>query len=69
MEWISITNHLPSNGQRVICYNGKYIEIKQFENLESSYIFYDGHYHWTAHHIGLIENVTHWMPLPELPKE
>jgi hypothetical protein len=63
MNWISVKDRLPENGQRVICYN-RFIEIKNYDS-----VFYDGDIHWTGAPIGELTGVTHWMPLPEPPKD
>ncbi len=63
MEWVNIKDRLPEEGQRVLCFNG-YIYLKDYDS-----VFYDGERHWTGSRIGQIAEVTHWMPLPQPPKE
>lgn len=77
-EWISIKDRLPrKNGKYLCCDKDKHIHILSFaQNLysidswdfakEHRSGFYDysdeyGYYEW--------DGVTHWMPLPEPPKE
>ena len=55
--WIPVTERLPEQGQEVIVYDGGVLKPKVF-----CYLFWDKHYdNWAR--------VTHWMPLPEPPKE
>lgn len=57
MKWIPVTERLPEQGQEVIVYNGGGLEPKVF-----CYLFWNPNYdNWAR--------VTHWMPLPEPPKE
>lgn len=58
--WISVKDKLPEDGE-VLCYgHGEYL-------VGSLYELY-GKYNCEADDT-MIENVTHWMPLPEPPKE
>lgn len=82
-NWISVNDRLPNkNGKYLCCWKGcigdiLYISIYSFaKNLSKvdRYVFqgkrksgwYDYDSEWGY---GEISNVTHWMPLPELPKE
>lgn len=64
-KWISVQDRLPEDDQDVlICVNG--------DTIDTGYCWYSP-YHadvrgWTAY-AAMRNNVTHWMPLPELPKE
>ena len=77
-EWISVKDRLPRKNGKYLCYcEANYIKILYFaRNLHSvdkfdfpherRSGFYDysgeyGYYEWGG--------VTHWMPLPEPPKE
>ena len=65
-EWISVKDRLPEKEGRYLCWFGKnkyligaeietYVrDWEGFGNVESYTVF---------------ENITHWMPLPEMPKE
>lgn len=85
MEWISVKDRLPEFGEQVLWYciikwmpEYKGVSIRQdsllnhkipveFDgsfyclNDESDFLAYDGDYH--------DEVATHWMPLPEPPKQ
>ena len=77
-EWISVKDRLPkTNDKYLCCCRNKYIRILGFAKSlysvdrhtfanehRSGFYEYDseyGYYEWSG--------VTHWMPLPELPKE
>lgn len=57
-QWISVKDRLPNENTRVLVYakQGCYI------NLRVDYICNGGMWFYSM-------MVTHWMPLPELPKE
>ena len=76
-EWISVKDKLPNeDGDYLCCWGNKYIRIYSFaKNLSKidRYDFcgkktgwYDLDSEWGYYEIS---SVTHWMPLPELPKE
>jgi hypothetical protein len=62
MEWISVKDRLPEKEDDVLAYEFRgdisisYISGNDWRNLESGWILDESH-------------VTHWMPLPEPPKE
>lgn len=64
MEWISVKDKLPESGKRYLVqiiepyFGTKMIDILRYD---SSDWVYDG--------MPVLANVTHWMPLPEPPKE
>jgi hypothetical protein len=63
-KWISVEDRLPPDGQTVLIWSAGYIYQGWYE--KTSLIcgdFYD------KDTCLIIENVTHWMPLPEPPKE
>ena len=67
-EWISVTERLPEEGDYVLCvlkgfnYGGK-IQVCKFCPADK---FKDKPYF--EHFRNGFPSVTHWMPLPELPK-
>lgn len=67
MTWIPVAERLPVDGEWVLCYDGS-VEVKVFERTHSGPIFYDGDTYCYSP-VGRLSNVTHWMPLPEPPKE
>ena len=58
VKWIPVTERLPEQ-------NGKYLAFALEE--ENTMDFYYGH--WMLHGTDYRRYVTHWMPLPEPPKE
>ena len=79
-EWISVKDRLPEKGGKYLCVRsdswGQHIDILEFApNLHKldKYDFagkkrpgwcdYDSEWGWTE-----FDDVTHWMPLPEMPK-
>jgi hypothetical protein len=72
MEWISVKDRLPKLNEDVVCIvplmkkHGKekrilYLNCYQKNGLRWGN--YDGHYEHN------VNEVTHWMPLPEPPKD
>ena len=83
-KWISVKDRLPDkNGEYLCCKFNKYVDIlyfvNDFEPLKSvdgwKYIeevvgFYEpNNYVYSEDSYSQVKNVTHWMQLPELPKE
>lgn len=80
MNWISVNEKLPKHNQRVlICYKFRYNkgvkmldlaffqEVGEYDEADGKRnVFCYDSYEWG--HCPY-EYVTHWMPLPELPKE
>lgn len=66
-EWISVKDRLPERDQKVLVYDaGDETEIHVYhlrEDLDG--LYWDDESGWAVD----FENVTHWMPLPEPPKE
>ena len=60
-KWISIKDRLPEDGEAVLtCKNGL-VEVQVYEKKRNGWI--NGDWFWS------MATVTHWMPLPEPPKE
>lgn len=56
-EWISVKDRLPETaGWYLVFYNGSTMQVAFFKGRKWPF---DNHYH----------KITHWMPLPEPPKE
>ena len=56
-EWICVKDRLPeAAGWYLVFYNGSEMQVAFFKGKKWPF---DNHYH----------KVTHWMPLPEPPKE
>lgn len=76
-EWISVKNKLPEC-EFELCENGDYVSNVVLVCNINSYEFNTGFGHindngaWSVydgeHDFMNVSNVTHWMPLPELPK-
>ncbi|HMH10172.1 MAG TPA: DUF551 domain-containing protein [Candidatus Nitrosopolaris rasttigaisensis] len=76
MDWISVKNRLPENGQAVLIYQ-TYPKRTMFKCLAWPLIYC---FHEVAEYEtyrngfvnnknNLLKHVSHWMPLPEPPKE
>lgn len=65
-KWISTKDRLPEDDGPVIAiYHFKDNTVRYISTL--SYFCFDPQPHWQHESVGLV--VTHWMPLPEPPKE
>lgn len=76
MEWISVNDRLPeSNGQYFVCCNDEGCSSGEGIWYEKDVVvcaeYYDGTWTWYegTQEYDLYGIVTHWMPLPEPPKE
>lgn len=58
MGWISVKDRLPERGKRVLCY------LKEMAGTEAATQINMG---WSCH--SKRTPITHWMPLPQPPKE
>lgn len=64
MEWISVKDRLPEIGERVLTLDKRgRIGDREYYRFESGFICFRPD--------GLVpgKDITHWMPLPEPPKE
>ena len=70
-KWISVEDRLPNNEKPVLVYYGFMRNKNASTGLRYtgtlSYFCFDHKPHWQHESTGLV--VTHWMPLPEPPKE
>ena len=62
-EWISVKDRLPRERQRVLGYMGSCSQIAVYEGNDTWWTDYHGH-SVTGKNL-----FTHWMPLPNPPKE
>ena len=60
-RWISVEERLPKHGAMVLCNTRDYIEVLQWD--EKAMLWFG------MRTINVKGFVTHWMPLPEPPKE
>lgn len=58
-EWIAVKDQLPKDEQYILYYCANYKKIDKTQ-------YYCGFFLGTS---SAFNNVTHWMPLPEPPKE
>ena len=81
-EWISVEERLPEDGELVLCilygdvngcrvYEGAYELAMHFNACEDDGEFFEEEWEMWDCKRGEVSNikVTHWMPLPEPPKE
>lgn len=63
-RWISVKERLPKDGQKVIAAfrDGGDVIVDQARYSNGEFDFANWAYVWD-------ENITHWMPMPEPPKE
>ena len=65
-EWISVKDRLPPRYKKILVVNGHgYVTISAFVKE------LDGKWTWLSESgkYNHINDITHWMPLPEAPKE
>lgn len=61
-RWIPVTDRLPDVGERVLCYcRANIYEVMKMRT--------GGDWVYDTNHIYMHSFVTHWMPLPQSPKE
>lgn len=61
-KWISVEERLPEKGTVVLAFGTRSATTGQFQGVGTAPWFW----WWKGH---TIKRVTHWMPLPEPPKE
>ena len=64
-EWIPVTKQMPPEGKYVLVY-GKELHPNSYSSQIEVSRVYDVNY-WSG--FGRTGKITHWMPLPEPPKE
>ena len=60
-RWIPVTERLPEDDATVLTYKNGIVEVQKYEKRRNGWICKG--WFWS------LANVTHWMPLPEPPKE
>lgn len=66
-RWIPVTERLPEKADSFMC-TYKFNSNSEMQFVGDLYYFaYDKYPHWQHESAGVI--VTHWMPMPEPPKE
>ena len=64
--WVSVREKMPKDHQDVLFTNGKNVMFGAYDSFTEYWYEWDGPYD-TEHYYG--DPITHWMPLPEPPKE
>lgn len=59
MEWISVNEKVPENRDDVLIYTSKGFYVGWYDEIGG----------WFSGPITACKTVTHWMPLPDKPKE
>ena len=61
-KWIPVSERLPVTGERVLCYcRANIFKVMKMRT--------DGDWVYDTNHVYMHSFATHWMPLPEPPKE
>lgn len=63
--WIPVTERLPENDNEVLTASGQTVQILFYDHDDADWYTVDSD---ISVHL-FCDNVTHWMPLPEPPKE
>lgn len=64
--WVSVKHKLPDKGIKVLIV---YQETKSEYGIRFGYITFDGHWRPEGGNGNFDKYITHWMPLPELPRK
>ena len=62
-EWISVKDRLPEIDTQVLCFTGSSVQLAMYEGNDK---WFTNYHSYTLEGKNLF---THWMPLPEPPKE
>lgn len=73
MNWIKVSDRFPDDGQKVVFYVrnrevafcGDFAKNEEILNVLKENVFRDSLDGWWFED----EEITHWMPLPDLPKD
>lgn len=66
MRWIPVSEKLPEDGQKVDTFTQS--TMQQGREIDCIYLAKEG-FTWGDDYYTIVENVTHWMPTLEPPKE
>lgn len=64
-EWIKCSERLPEDGERILIY----VHLASHESVQPDTRIEDGGYMYLDSGYSFGKEVTHWMPIPEPPKE
>lgn len=67
-NWTSVDDDLPDEGQLVMAVRDgcKDMGLYKFMGLNPETLTHE--WEWHPHYIVVVDDITHWMPQPELPK-
>ena len=68
-QWIPVTERLPEPYVRVLALRQKFDDGGRFQKVEHIIPVYGGEFAWFMDMSSWKSKVTHWMPLPEPPKD
>lgn len=72
-KWISVKKQLPPNNNEVFITDGESCASGWYKKSDERWILDDDLFEASNYdgycHISIIEEITHWMGIPELPKE
>lgn len=60
-RWISVKDRLPKDGETVLTFKNGIFEVQEYEKKRNGWI--GENWFWA------MATVSHWMPIPEPPKE
>jgi hypothetical protein len=60
-EWISVKDRMPGVDVMILMFSHPWVETGFLEEEDGGFI--------EKHSDDYVENVTHWMPLPDAPKD
>lgn len=63
-EWVSVRDRLPEIGVEVLVYDCGFMGVWSLNKTDQGVFWEDGHGDQYS-----VDEVTHWMPLPEPPEE
>lgn len=69
MNWINVQESLPEEGRKVLTIDARGpIELVEYR-IDYIILFDEGEHIWACRYDREQNEVTHWMPLPEPPKQ